>query len=158
MWQGRGASRMGKEQEQWEDFRGWGEQRMRLLQSILCWAVLSRFGHVSLFAILWPIAHHALLFTGFSRQRYWSGLPCSPPGALPDPGIKPVSLTSPTLVGGFFTSNTTWEAHKVLCTLVNVKGWITVSTRKVKVMFSWICPCSPYPPASDMCNDSVSVK
>ena len=113
---------MRKEQEQWEDFRGWGEHRMRLLQSILCWAVLSRFGHVSFFATVWTVAHHALLFTGFSRQGYWSGLRCSPPGVLPDPGIKPVSLTSPTLVGGFFTSNTTWEAHKVLCTLVNVKG------------------------------------
>ena len=27
----------------------------------------------------------------FSRQEYWSGLPCPPPGDLPDPGIKPVS-------------------------------------------------------------------
>ena len=29
---------------------------------------------------------------GFSRQEYWSGLPCPPPGDLPDPGIKPRSL------------------------------------------------------------------
>ena len=28
---------------------------------------------------------------GFSRQEYWSGLPCPPPGDLPDPGIKPRS-------------------------------------------------------------------
>ena len=28
---------------------------------------------------------------GFSRQEYWSGLPCPPPGDLPNPGIKPVS-------------------------------------------------------------------
>ena len=28
---------------------------------------------------------------GFSRQEYWSGLPCPPPGVLPDPGIKPGS-------------------------------------------------------------------
>ena len=26
---------------------------------------------------------------GFSRQEYWSGLPCPPPGDLPDPGIEP---------------------------------------------------------------------
>ena len=36
-------------------------------------------------------------------QEYWSGLPCPPPGDLPDPGIKPMSLVSPTLVDGLFT-------------------------------------------------------
>ena len=48
--------------------------------------------------------------TGFSRQEYWSGLPCPPPGALPNPGIKPASLASPALAGRFFTSSTIWEA------------------------------------------------
>ena len=43
----------------------------------------------------------------FPRQEYWSGLPFSPPGNLPDPGIKPTSLESPTLAGGFFTTSTT---------------------------------------------------
>ena len=33
----------------------------------------------------------------FSRQEYWSGLPCPPPGDLSDPGIEPGSLTSPAL-------------------------------------------------------------
>jgi len=40
---------------------------------------------------------------GFSRQEYWSGLPCPSPGDLPDPWNDPVSLTSPALAGGFFT-------------------------------------------------------
>ena len=40
----------------------------------------------------------------------WSGLPCPPPEDLPNPGIEPMSLTSPALAGGFFTTNTTWEA------------------------------------------------
>ena len=44
---------------------------------------------------------------GFSRQEYWNGLPCPPPGDLPDPGIEPVSLT---LAGKFFTTSSTWEA------------------------------------------------
>ena len=35
-------------------------------------------------------------------QEYWSGLPCPPPGDLPDPGIEPISLTSPALAGRFF--------------------------------------------------------
>ena len=41
---------------------------------------------------------------GFSRQEYWGGLPCPSPGNLPNPGIKPVSLTSPVLEGRFFTT------------------------------------------------------
>ena len=42
---------------------------------------------------------------GFSRQEYWSGLPCPPPGDLLDPGIEPTSLTFPVLAGGFFTTS-----------------------------------------------------
>ena len=44
---------------------------------------------------------------GFSRQEYWSGLPFPSPGDLLDPGIKSVSLTSPSLTGGFFTTSAT---------------------------------------------------
>ena len=55
---------------------------------------------------------------GFSRQGYWSGLPCPPPGDLPDPGIKTLScLMSPALAGGFFSTCATWEAHEVLYSL-----------------------------------------
>ena len=46
----------------------------------------------------------------FSREEYWRGLPCPPPGELPNPGIKFTSLISPALVGGFFTTSATWEA------------------------------------------------
>ena len=38
---------------------------------------------------------------GFSRQKYWSGLPFPSPGDLPNPGIEPQPLTSPGLAGGF---------------------------------------------------------
>ena len=55
--------------------------------------MLSRFGHVRLFATMWTIAHQAPLSMGFSRQRYWNGLSCPSPGDLLDPGIKPTSLT-----------------------------------------------------------------
>ena len=50
---------------------------------------------------------------GVSRQEYWSGLLCPPPEELPDPGIKPVSLISPALAGGFFT-HTPREAHELV--------------------------------------------
>ena len=51
---------------------------------------------------------------GFSRQEYWRGLPCPPPGDLPNPGIKLTSLCLPALAGGFFTTSATWESHKNL--------------------------------------------
>ena len=47
---------------------------------------------------------------GFPRQEYWNGLLLPPPGDLPYPGIEPVSLTSPALPGGLFTTSTAWEA------------------------------------------------
>ena len=67
--------------------------------------VLSGFSHVWLFATLWTIASQALLSMGFSRQEYWSVLPCSPPGNLPNPGVEPASLMSPAFAGGFFTTS-----------------------------------------------------
>ena len=53
----------------------------------------------------------APLFMKFSRQEHWSGLPCPPPGGLPESGIEPVSLMSPALADGFFTTSTIWEAQ-----------------------------------------------
>ena len=73
----------------------------------VCACMLTRFSHVQLFAILWTVACQAPLSMEFSRQEYWSGLPCPPPGDLPDPGIPPASLTSPALAGVFFTTSTT---------------------------------------------------
>ena len=64
---------------------------------------------VQFFATLWTVALQAPPFMGFSRQEYWIGLPCSPPGDLPDPGIEPTSLESPALAGEFFTTSATWE-------------------------------------------------
>ena len=61
----------------------------------MCACALSRFSCVQLFTILRTIAHQAPLSMRFSRREYWSGLPCPLPGALPNPGIQPMSLTSP---------------------------------------------------------------
>ena len=55
------------------------------------------------------VAHQASLSMDFSRQEYWSGLSCPPPGDLPDPEIEPASLKSPALGGRFFTTKTTRE-------------------------------------------------
>ena len=44
-----------------------------------------------LFVTLWAVACQGPLSMGFSRKEYWSGLPCPPPGNLPNPGIEPRS-------------------------------------------------------------------
>ena len=80
--------------------------------------MLSRFSPFQLFAILWTIAHQAPLSMGFSRQEYWSRLPCPPPGHLPHPGIEPTSLTSPLLAGLFFTTSATCEALRLTYTAI----------------------------------------
>ena len=64
--------------------------------------VLSCFSHVQLFATLWTVACQASLSMGFSRQEFSrqefsSGLPCSPPGDLSNPGFKPMSPETPVL-------------------------------------------------------------
>ena len=63
--------------------------------------LLSHFSRVQLFVTLRTTTHQDPLTLGFSRQEYWSGLPCPPLGHIPDPGIEPAS---PVLVGRFFTT------------------------------------------------------
>ena len=85
---------------------------IRNLNDRECAFVLSHFSHVWLFVTLWTIAaHQAPLSMRFFRQEYWSGLPCLPPGILPNSGTEPVSLVSPALANKFFTTSMTWEAH-----------------------------------------------
>ena len=90
-------------------------QRGKATRARLNWSqgacMLSRFSGVRLFATLWTVACQAPLSMWFSRQEYWSGLPCLLLGDLPDQGIKPESLTSPALAGRFFTTIATLEAR-----------------------------------------------
>ena len=87
------------------------------------------FSRVWLFVTLWTVARQALLSMGFSRREYWSGLSCSPPEDLPNPGTEPVSLTSSALAGGFFTTGATWEA----LTLVEASRKMLVTQRDAHV-------------------------
>ena len=57
----------------------------------------------------WTVAHQAALSMEFSRQEYWSGLPFTPPGDLPNLVVEPTFLTSPELASRFFTTSATWE-------------------------------------------------
>ena len=88
----------------------------------LCVCMLSRFCHVWFFVTPWTVSHQAPLSIGFSRQEYWSGLPCPTPGDLPNRGLRSnlmwfESLKSPALTGWFFTSSATWEAPDKVCLL-----------------------------------------
>ena len=67
-----------------------------------CACMLSLFSHVQLLATLWTVARQAPLSMGVSRQEYWSGLPCPPPGDLPNQRIKSESLMYPALEVGSF--------------------------------------------------------
>ena len=91
------------------------EDRINLHSHYSGWCVsacvLNCFSRVWLFATLWTVASKAPLSIGFSKQEYWSGLRCPPSGDLPDPGIEPMFLLSPSLAEGFFITNATWEAH-----------------------------------------------
>ena len=72
---------------------------MSCVWAVLSWSVVC--------CSLWPpwtAAHQAPLSMGFSRQEYWRGLPCPPPGDLPNPGIKPLSLKFPAVAGRFFAT------------------------------------------------------
>ena len=73
--------------------------------SCMCVQSLS---HVRLFATPWTVACQAPLSMGFSRQEYWSGLPFTSPGDLPNSVIKPAS---PALAGGFFTTEPPGKLH-----------------------------------------------
>ena len=59
----------------------------------------------------WTVARQAPLSMGFFRQEYWSGLPCPPPGDLPDRRIEPTSLMSPESADGFFISSAPWDTR-----------------------------------------------
>ena len=62
--------------------------------------MLRCFSCIQLFVTLWTLSCQAPLSMGFSRQEYWSGLPCPPPGDLSDSGMEPESLMFPALEAG----------------------------------------------------------
>ena len=108
-----------------------GLKRMRLT------CMLSCFSRLRLFSTLWTVAHQAPLSMGFFRQEYWSGLPSSPPGDLPNPRIEPKSLMSPALAGGFFTiAHNIFEGIKIsVACSAHVCRWATkiISTEMLQI-------------------------
>ena len=80
------------------------------------------FSSVWLSVTSWTVPRQAPLSLESPRQGYWSGLPFRSPEDLPNPEIKPASLISPALAGGFFTTSTTCEAHEYLG--MSPRGWV----------------------------------
>ena len=74
---------------------------------IICAKSLS---HVWLLAVLWTVAHQGALSMGFSRQDYWTCLPCPPSVDLPYPGIELKASKVNCIAVRFFATGTTWEA------------------------------------------------
>ena len=96
--------------------------------------LLSHFSRVQLFVTLWTIAHQAPLSMGFSRQEYWSVLPCPPPGDLPDPGMEPVS---PALAGGLFTTWASLVAQMVKNLPAIRETWVRFLAGKIPWRRKW---------------------
>ena len=102
------------------------------------------FSCVWFFATLCTVSCQAPLLWGFSRQKYWSGLPYPPPGNLSNLGIKPGSLTSFALAGMFFTTSTTWESRTDCIVLVQslsrvrlfATPWITANQASLSITSS----------------------
>ena len=107
--EGRGGQKKRCELALWVNVQGQLTKKYAggLLSLVAC--MLSRFSHVWLYATLWTVARQALLSRNqnsseFSRQEYWSGLLCPPPGDLPDPRTEPASLAPPALAGRLFST------------------------------------------------------
>ena len=63
------------------------------------WSEVKSLSHDRLFVTPWTVAYHIPPSMGFSSQEYWSGLPFPSPEDLPEPGIKPTSVSSHALAG-----------------------------------------------------------
>ena len=116
----------------------WNMIRKFFLGAYTCCAVLRCFSWVWFFATSWTVAHQAPLSMEFARQKYWSGLPCLPPGALPHPRIEPTSLVSPALAGRLFTTRTTWEARGHTYAAVKFSHWPILIFWKHRIFFYFL--------------------
>ena len=98
---------------------------------LTAYVLLSHFSRVQLFVTPWTVARQAPLSMGFSRQEYWSGLPCSRLGDRPNPGIKPASPASPASQEDSLPSEPLWKslliAHFALIFMTWENYWKMIS-------------------------------
>ena len=104
--------------------------------------LLSRFSHVWFFVTLWTGTFQAPLSMGLSRQEYWCGLPCPPPGDLPNSGIEP---TPPALQEDSLPTEPPGKPPKKICWNPNLQYlWIwpyletgSLQTSSVNIKSYW---------------------
>ena len=103
----------------------------------MCLYIACMPSRVWLLVTLRTVACQAHLSMEFFKQEYWSGLPCFPPGDLPNPEIEPESLVSLARAGGFFTTSATREAHvsASACVRIHVCPSVCMSVS------GWGCIC-----------------
>ena len=118
---GRAAHRTGV----WQ-LAGGGAEEATSTRTLCC----ARPSRAPLSAIPRTVAHQVPLFMEFSRQEYWSGLPCPLPGDLSDPGIEPVSLMFAALAGGFFYHKRHLGSPLILASASAIWGMFTSDTRR----------------------------
>ena len=90
---------------------------------------------MSLFVTPWTVTCKAPLSMGFSRQGYWSGLPCPLPGALPDPGIEP---RSPALQADSLPSEPAETPYQIVWNIFSHIHFTLLSVSFVVQLFSLI--------------------
>ena len=110
--------------------------------------VPSCFSHVQLFVTQWTVACQAPLFMGFSRQEYWSELPCPPPGDLPDTGIEPWILHCRWILYRWAPRRPTNINFNNLFFLI-YKAFLDRGLR-----FTWLVICHPIK-TSSVCNHTL---
>ena len=120
-------------------------------QEYWCACVLSHFNCVLSFATLWSPPGSPV--HRFSRQEYWNGVPCPPPGDLPNSGIKPVALMSPALASIFLTTSAPWEIRCLLeFTQIQVLWLVVLSNQLI-----FRCP-SALPCFVELCREHAIYK
>ena len=102
--------------------------------------LLFNHSHVWLFATPWTIAHQAPLSMEFSIQEYWSGLPCFPPGDLPNPGIETTPPASPALAGRFFIHWAISSVQSLSRVRLFATPWIAACQASLSITNSWSLP------------------
>ena len=88
----------------------------------------------------WARVHQAPLPMGLSQQEYWSGLPFSPPGDLPNPGIEPASLASPALAGGSLPPMPPRKPYVCVC-VCDTHMYIHTHTFTLSNIHMYMCVC-----------------
>ena len=85
----------------------------------------------------WTVAPHAPLSMGFSRQEYWSWMPCPPSGDPPDPEIELVFLVSPALAGSLPVVPP--GKPNTSCSLISITKMRTITSTHISYLAVHVC-------------------